>query len=114
MNTNHEPQTWVRNDDSKSWREIAFDLQKQNINQRREIEQKDRIIEAMTHKLNTLKNTLQKDRILEAMTQQLDTLKNTLQGTNVKYQNEKFLRLLYEGLNAELKEERKKEFENGN
>ena len=82
MNTNREPRTWVQDDDSKSWREIAFDLQKQNINQRKAFEQKDQLIETMAR--------------------QLDALKNTLQETKVKYQKEKSLNLIYADLYREL------------
>ena len=82
MNTNREPRTWVQDDDSKSWREIAFDLQKQNINQRKEFERKDQLIETMAR--------------------QLDALKNTLQETKVKYQTEKSLCLFYADLYREL------------
>lgn len=91
MNTNHEPRTWVQDDDSKSWREIAFDLQKQNINQRKAFEQKDQLIETMAR--------------------QLDALKNTLQETKVKYQKEKNLNLIYADLYAVLKSELKTEDE---
>ena len=83
MNTNREPRSWVQDDDSKSWREIAFDLQKQNINQRKEFERKDQLIETMAR--------------------QLDTLKNTLQETKVKYQKEKNLCLIYADLYRELR-----------
>jgi len=83
MNTNREPRSWVQDDDSKSWREIAFDLQQQNINQRKAFEQKDQLIETMAR--------------------QLDALKNTLQETKVKYQKEKNLCLIYADLYRELR-----------
>jgi len=85
MNTNHEPRSWVQDDDSKSWREIAFDLQKQNINQRKAFEQKDQLIETMAR--------------------QLDALKNTLQETKTKYHKEKNNGLIYAGLYVAMKKE---------